>query len=416
MKLHNNDFKTDSRVCKLYNSARKQGLTRNIKWLQRLIGFNRVFFMNHSDRKVLLNGPIVKKKFIEKLSQLIKIFENKFPNNWDIHLEYSAQFKAYEICFIIHYDKIKISNSRKQSRILTDLVVVLPISYNAGNVYVRSIDGTRLTMSRTEWSSGYKHSHLCMSGKIQNLNSVFAVSKFCIGTEDLAELRDELAVDFDVDKFELFLYTIDSLVAWESIEGGPYISIDKLIEESSDTIIEHSDMQITSLYQIFARNVFIDVPHLPLDFVFSSGRFRIKPNSKCEDFIRKLILNSVEIADYIPRLLCKRGTDNNFYTDIRLLGSLSNNLNNSEVVLQSLTVTCEGELPFIYIQGKKIHFDIQSSEMNPVSIEDFIIYPKFLDYVIKQLESKIYKICVEGSSFNRLSNTSTNVQTLSGQS
>lgn len=414
MNLRNNIVRNDYVARRFINSARQMGLTRNKTWLKRLILKNKIFYYN-SDGGVQRLEPSYHLNFSEKLFELIDVFERKFDNNWDIHVEHNPRHDLFEISFLINYEKVTITNSREQSRELTNLLVVLPVAYkiDTNNVYVRSIKGTRITLEQDEWFSGYLHSHLPSIGRIVTTNNTFPVQSFCIGSEDLSELEIELSVDFDAEKFELMLYTIDSLVVWESIEGGPHKYMDTIIAEEEDIRISYSLSIIRDLYIEFKRHVLNNLNYLPLDFVFVNNRYQIKNNSKFMNFIKESFLQNSNLRCYSDNIICKRGTDGEYYSNVLLK---NDNLTSSipSEVLKNIKI--DGELPFIYIQGKKIHFNINFSETNnQIDISEYIVYPKFLEYVSEQLESQIYEACVRGSSINKLSNTSNNVRRNSEQ-
>lgn len=413
MALQNNTLSGEHVRARFLNSARRMGLTRNRNWLKRMIDKDKIKYLNFNGNTKLLTGPIIKKRFAEKLFQLIEVFERKFDKNWDIHLEYDLFNQTYEIQFLIHYKEVEITNSENASRILTDLVVVLPISYNRGNVYVRRIEGTRLTIAEDEWTCGYGHSHLPSRMKFGYSDNPFQVSKFCIGSEDLSELHIMLTVDFDIVMFESMLYVIDSLVSWESLEGGPHIRMEKIVTQSDETLIDPNQDRIEDMYLSFQRYYLSKtIKALPFEFVYNNNAYRIKQNSKFTEFVKQGFLTTSRLSQYIPKLFCKKGVAG-YYTDTRLVNTANNTTR--EQVLEQMKQRNGGELPFVYIQGEKIHFDIKSVESNPLDINEFGIHPNFLNYVTEQLESKIYKACVRGSSINRLSNTSPHVRRIPGQ-
>ena len=255
------------------------------------------------------------------------------------------------------------------------------------------------------------HSHLPSQNRISSINEIFNFSTFCIGSEDLSELETELSYEFDADKFELMLYTIDSLVSWESLEGGPYIQMDKIVSQSNQTKVNPSNSHIELIGEIF-EEVIKKLSELPIDFVFVDGKYQIKNNTKFTDFVRNLILNKPSLSLHKKSLICKRGSNGDYYIDPRLSGEAENIT--SSKILEKMKSDAGGETPFIYMRGKKIHFNIHFLETTTLDINTFGVHPKFLTYVIEQLESKIYKACVRGSSINRLYNSGSHVGSISG--
>lgn len=411
MQLYNNTLKNEPVHQRFYNSARQMGLTRNKAWLQKMIFKDKIFYYNSDGDRRAIFFKRDQEAFRDKLFQLIDVFERKYDNNWDIHLDYDPGVKKFEISFLVNYEKVTITNSRNQSRELTNLLVILPLAYNSNtqNVYVRQIQGTRITLEEDEWFSGYVHSHLPSINRIENAYGVFPVNEFCIGTEDLSELEIELSVDFDIEKFELMLYTIDSLVSWESLEGVPHKHMQTVVAELVERRLTLSSNDMQTLYSML-HNYLTDLPSLPFDFVFVNDHYQIKNNTKFNDVIKDAFLNDYNLKTYVTNVLCKRGTDNHFYSHTALENAGTDNSH----ILTGIKNEMDGQLPFIYIQGKPIHFNINFlGTNNRIDIAEYNVYPKFLAYVSEQLESEIYKACVRGSSINKLSNTGDNVRRVS---
>lgn len=411
MNLRNN--KTDNKFQNYINSARQLGITRNREWLKKMIYKGKICYLSIDESYKVLSDASYD-IFTEQLFTLITVFERKFVDKWDIHVNFKriANKTYYEISFIIHYPKTQISNSNEQSRELLDLIVVLPISFSRTNncVYTKHIQGTRVTLLQDEWTRGYMHSHLPLIPKLINHSYCLLANNFCIGSEDLSELDIELSVEFDADKFELMLYTIDSFVAWESLEGGPYYKLSNIVIEDVLIRVTTDSSKIVSIYQNFKNNELDALSKLPFNFVFIDGIFKIKKDLIFIEFIKNSFLKNEHLIANVKDIICKKGTDNKFYTYPNL-----GQIINSPVEVMNNLKSIEPGIPFLYIQGKELNFNILPIETTTIDISEYGVYPKFLDYVAEQLESQIYKACVRGSGIHYIENSNKYVRRNSEQ-
>ena len=146
-----------------------------------------------------------------KLS-LERILEVVFPGEWWIN-------GAREI--IVHFKEIDIKNSRDEHHTIRDLYASIPIN-DQYTINSSNISGMRATLTESELSRGYRHSHLGSSTYFTGYSS------FCTGGDMIAELGTLLRyknVYQNEDMYENYFETLKTYVAWESIEGGPYMSI-----------------------------------------------------------------------------------------------------------------------------------------------------------------------------------------------
>lgn len=105
----------------------------------------------------------------------------------------------------------------------------------------------REKMSLSEAKVGYWHSHYSHDDKL-NSNS-----KFCLGNTPIAVSWDVLLREFNETEFEKFLFLLDSYLRWESLEGGPYKSMAKVINESLGKSIVEPLIGFSMLLSIFKK-------------------------------------------------------------------------------------------------------------------------------------------------------------------
>lgn len=389
------------------NNSKRLNLTKDKTWLLRMFKRKRVC--------VLLAGKTF--EFVDTLSsedamiyqqqffEMIDVFERKYDNNWDIQVDYHEIRNKFYFSFIINYEYLSITNSSGHQRDIYDLLVLLPLKWNE-NEKVTSVgvpQGTRLTLAEDEWRVGYYHSHLTKKTGLEQINNLFAISQFCIGSEDVSELIISQQHEFDTGVFELFLYTLDNMVCWESIEGNPHYRMAKITNGIEEFTINVDNYPYHELYVSLSRAIkrqtesFFDEEGIPcnINFVFNEGRFKIKRDTNFSNFIKQHYLINNNLESHRQYALVKEGDDGRFFgyntTTMRNVDNLLKNTQN---------------LPFTYIQGTKHEFKIiNRSEEIQEDINEYNIYPKFLNYVAEQLEIYIYESCIRGSSHHKLANT-----------
>src|SRR5690606_36061854 len=105
---------------------------------------------------------------------------------------------------------------------------------------------------------------------------------------------------FDLEAIEAMLYSIDSYVTWESLEGGPYRKIGELIERKAKSLANYNpESHGQRLVHHIERQ-----PTLEADFYFAEGRYRIRYNKKWDEYLKKVAMEKMpsEYGDFF----CKK--------------------------------------------------------------------------------------------------------------
>lgn len=145
--------------------------------------------------------------------------------------EYEHRKFRYSDEVVFKYDDLVISNTEGASHIIPELFlkVVFYNSTESGHPqHDVHVQGARMKYLDTEIYSQYRHSHL-NTGIYPNF------TPFCIGESPLLYYRGGLTKPSQ-DESDLLLIVIDSFVAHESIEGGPYMYFKKVIKEPGNQI------------------------------------------------------------------------------------------------------------------------------------------------------------------------------------
>lgn len=137
--------------------------------------------------------------------------------------------------FIVYYPEIIITNSNKESHVITDLYVKFSFDY-FGRLY-HSFKINRGSYSDQEWYSNYKHSHT--HGSFPEVICSFSTP--CLGegpiNSTIAVLQNATLETFSELEIVQFLILIDDFLKWESLEGVPYKHIRDIGNSGSHTIV-----------------------------------------------------------------------------------------------------------------------------------------------------------------------------------
>ena len=333
----------------------------------------------------------------ENLHEMIKIFEQKFQENQDLAFEVKENFEGFELrpYFKVLYPEIDITNTNKEKHTIKNLVVVFSLKWDTyfKKWKINDMTGLRLTLSYLELNKLYSHSHL----SFRNLTSTFksmTSSKFCLGSSTLGMSIAEYNTESNKEQSNLvlegILYTLDTYVTWESLEGVPHNYIRNLLPFGG-TPVSNSSLEPHSLKVVkFLKENKIP---LALDYGVMNGSIFIKNSLENAEFFKSILQNSSISGRYSLQrdYLCfpsQGGTfsqaDSNFYsvTQVRDLAK-----DCKQNYLHNLSK------PFTFFNGRKhsLVFSFYMEKKIQKDEQNIIIYPKFLKHVYRKLESQIQK-------------------------
>lgn len=215
-------------------------------------------------------------------------------NKEDIVLNdiYSYPFITFSLGILIRFPEITIKNSRLESHIIKDLVLCLPLVCKR-NLLPATLRGVRLTVTSAELKKKYQHSHI-PTGKFPNSdNFILQAAPFCLGEGNISFLlgKSVRITTFERRIFERLLMEIETFVAWESLEGGPYINMEN-IKESLSTSLRPTPYEptiegnIEEVAEFTAGILCKDSAYRNLlVFYKENGKFKISPTESLEKSI-----------------------------------------------------------------------------------------------------------------------------------
>ena len=355
----------------ILNNATLLGLHKNKKFLERLFDKETI--------KIKGTLGIDKTKVKADFFKILDLFEEKYKGQADLGFLYEdGYFIPY---FKVIYPKFTITNSHGRSHEIRDLFVYHSFKWTNGAVHPYKLEGGRLSKTDLEVTSSYQQSHLSSHSSWKD-NPLYC-SYFCVGGDtDVSRMMAEFEVDMDIDRYELFLFCVDSMVTWESLEGVPFLRME-VVKNANNLRVNSFNIMYTEdiVHLILSEKVPLDV-----DFYISNGMYKIQPNLRASEFIKKLVLRKFTFDKYKSILVTRQANTFDQYLQMRPEGAVATSLN-------KITATEE----YIIFRGRKVYPRIIREDrrnQKPISIEDYIVYPNFLEDVIRKLESRIYEKAV----------------------
>jgi hypothetical protein len=371
---------TNSFTKNILNNATLLGTHKNKKFLERLFDKKTIQIRGAGDLT-----SIEKSLFKSQFFRILDLFEEKYKGQADLGFHYDQQAGYSMPYFKVLYPKFTITNSQGRSHEIRDLFVFHSFKWTNGSIHPYKLEGGRFSKTDLEVSSSYQQSHLgSHSGWRDN---PFYCSYFCVGSEtDVSLMMAEFEVQMDYDRYELFLFCVDSMITWESLEGVPFIRMEVVKNANSNRVMSSSERFENAVI----NHIMVEKIPLDVDFYVADNLYKIHPNLRASDFIKKIVLKymTFDIAKTI--LVSKVPNTFDHYLQMKAEGAVARSLN-------KVAATKE----YTIFRGRKIYAKIVKEDRRneiPISVEDYIVYPKFLENVIRKLESRIYEKAVVKSA------------------
>jgi len=380
------------RILKILHNLQKQGKSRKID-----------FFKRHQKKFTTTDND----NFIPQLESIINVLNRNFDDKWDFYLNtdytrYTEYNTKLELSIIIHYPEITITNSEDLEHTIKDLIAVIDLfTYSYNMLAPVDIKGFRTTLSEKEFINRYTHSHL--PKRPFNKENIFATDPFCIGEETelknlMGMLKDRENKDNYEDLFEAFIYNLQSMLEWESLEGVPYNHMNKLKDNIELTSICYLNFTQVSNFGNRIIKYIETHPDLidQIEFLYDNGLFKIKNDNKFKKLIRKAVVvkdtafeNTFLYEDLHSVLITKQNgellTINPNYQPIDFSAEY---IDNPEFA--------------VLINGKELKFIVektQEEDDKTTSLDNFFINPSILKYVEFKLNKQLqYAIIKENHS------------------
>lgn len=136
---------------------------------------------------------------------------------------------------MIHWPEITVMNELSKSHDMNDLFVKVPLK-TTGQLS-SNFQLLKTTYTKKELNSNYLHSHC------HGLTSIYSWETPCLGTGPIRNTQTALLMDYNPERFKLFLWELDKMVHTESLTGIPYIHLED-IGKSSETMRQLTQIKV----------------------------------------------------------------------------------------------------------------------------------------------------------------------------
>lgn len=374
-----------------------RGVFRVEAWLQQQIRKNRLH-----------------PSWLTKLKEFEEILQSVYPNNWDIYTEvtlYRVKYKSnietnpygfmysgtpkddyiIDINFnpVIRFESVNITNSRGNSMTINNLFVKIPIendefrrklilnSRTIENIHhpdsqfclnFKNLQGITTSFTKNMLIKEYMHSHLSTT------YSKMEFTSFCLGEGEINQTASYLNSEYEYNLFKLFLFQIETVASWESIEGTPYRYISD-INNLSDGIIESN---IGSIPEIRCEPYFYNIIFNIIDNKISLTWNKNGNNYTIvidEAFEKACILKGNNLESY--------GTNEKEYLFYKDEAGLYYKINSERN--PTLNFDKENFIPF---RGNKIFFNL-TEEITEETEKQLYLHPNIRNYVKSRIEKLV---------------------------
>jgi hypothetical protein len=390
MYISDHHLATYNGLGKIVHNAMLMNTHKDKDFLQFLFDKGKLHFKSY-------NNP--NQKAINEFYKLLDLFDAKYKNLYDLGFTYDgSSFYPY---FKVLYPKFTITNTNGDLHTIKDLVIVHEIAYNTnngGHIYTKHPMGGRLSKTKLESAAAYQQSHLPGHGDWRH--QPFHVTTFCVGGDtDVSRMIAEFEVEMDWDRYELYLFCVDSMITWESLEGVPYRKMRDIKNALNNKVTSANQSYVNTL----VNRVLSDEITLDVDFYIEKGLYRIRPNERANEFVKNLVLQCFTFDKYKTILVSRVP---NTFTEFLQMKAEQQTEQEFHITVPREYTLFRGKKVF----GKLIKEDTRNEPVVP--LENLIVYPNFLKDVLNQLESRIYSKAVIKSGVkihNSLSNANRSV-------
>lgn len=308
-------------------------------------------------------------EFLAKTKEELEpLLEGIYPGHWDIRThEEDSRVNSYRsdynfqsmLAVTIKFDEITITNTRRQSHIIRDLYVRTYIGVKDGEPRMLGhMDGCRGQQTSKEFFTRYRHSHLGTGS--------YGWTNFCVGSSTATSIAlSELNLKFDMLKYELLLYQISTYVAWESIEGGPYIRMENISGRNRTTITPNLQLEIRNYFRYLSENGL----QIPFKTEIVHGCEKLVFNKQDENTLR--LLGQLTVAPY------RRNSN----------GTYSPYVNQNEVVTDSVRQR-ERRGVFIF-RGEPVIYEIKDYDQELTMEITKYPSPELVDYLYNKINKEV---------------------------
>ena len=363
--------------------------TRDFQWYRRL----------HSLGRLYMDGVIISDEVFEHFRLAVKTTEEIYPGNWDI--EFHVDNNTFQINkkvridlrgIIVRFSEVTVRNSQSRSHTIKDLFIRTRFRSHNDRLNIEGVYGTRTTLSYAEHNSRYLHSHLKKT-RIEPSDKYFRFGRFCTGSGSInIAIADLNSQGFSADRYISYLLNLDTLAAWESIEGVPYAKIKDInsLAEGAREYNAGNSSNRTTFISALKRFTSSSSTYKPdINFKLDSNGVSLIDDEKYDAFLHSIPLQYGEKS----YLLCFKSEEGVYYA-----------------YGQTPRPVSIPSFPNKYLfQGEEIEIKITNAPKDLLTEIECVFHPRTKVEIKKYLEYAANKAILRKTTVDRYKSTTSNI-------
>lgn len=283
---------------------------------------------------------------------------------------YNACHQYGKSLLLIHFPEITIRNRQNNTHKIMDLY--MKFEYNF--VYrMLTMNGIRATKTYGEYAAGYNHSHMNVSQACDSGTNL----RCCLGSTDYATLTTQMHHNYDPNQNVLFYQQLGDYLAWESLDGGPYMRINDIGSKSYSTL---SRNYLNGNTLLRAYNDFL--------IKFPKGyNIQLEDNGAYYNF---KVIKDEQFKDMVTKVCPEEHKQ--LYDTLQKKQYIDNSNNQSSRGIQQMNEGFKRTNKLFTFKGQPIYFQIHDPNAgakveNPNVVK--VAPQQMIDWIAQQLEQKI---------------------------
>lgn len=272
---------------------------------------------------------------------------------------------------IIKFSEITIKNNSLK-HLIKDMYVRILLDR-----YQPKLQGWRGTKSIFEHLASYSHSHLPIG--------CFKFSDFCLGNSEFSTIFRDFKNS--TDSFTLFCLSLPQFLAWESLEGVPYIRMREV--KKQELAYFSFKKKIFELHLDYVVTNFAKQKHENFDIIFENGNLKIKKNEYYIETLKDYLISSLEKEINVIENLFGYLLEGTFYSlaeigesSVAIVNNTVPTVNNNSIVFKNKVVELKIENTHSVLSNIKTKVD---------NYQDLDLNPAIIDRITKKIENLLNK-------------------------
>ena len=264
------------------SSTRRKRLLYNRKAAEQRLGMDYAFWEQKAKRRQF------NERLLPFIGDIMDMTQRVYPDMWELQPYIKTINEAgqgfhviLEARMVIRFPELTITNSRSHSLTVKDMYVSFLLQPQSTSISIPNLSGVRTTFTPAEYTTGYIHSHLSGRGDMRNINKALDWSNFCLGSGGINNTMNDLGMNWGIEQYRLFLLQLQTFLEYESLEGGPYQTMDQVFPRQTEV------QPVLNFHNIVSKCESI-IPHMnasQLNLTLKKNKLRFTDTNQTNNFL-----------------------------------------------------------------------------------------------------------------------------------